>query len=269
MTFSALTTRIARTSDRSSRGGVRIDSIGHHHVAGTSLEAALSRFQPGGGEVSPNYCIMGKDIVGVVDEEDRAWTSASAQDDARSITYEIVNSTGGPDWRFDPDTIASVIALDADICRRYGIVPRHAISGFWEHKNLSQWFGRSYPTACAGPSFDISHVINSTLGALAGVAGLPEGVLDIMSLSNIVADPRNGVLHVMDTQTGVRTVAEFVSTDMDNSTVVGSLNDAFGKYHTPKSAWGFDVLKAIVERHADDYQNDLAEKVAAKLRPVA
>lgn len=161
MVHSPLTTRMSLSSDYDSRGGVVVDSIGHHHAAGTSLEVALQLFQPGGRTVTPNYCIRGKDIVLVVPEEFCAWTSASRQDDARSITYEIINSSAGPGWTFDPDTIASVIALDRDISKRYGIVPRHALPGYWEHRNLNEWFDRSYATACAGPSFRINEIVNA------------------------------------------------------------------------------------------------------------
>ncbi|MET0911416.1 MAG: N-acetylmuramoyl-L-alanine amidase, partial [Ilumatobacteraceae bacterium] len=260
MVHSALTTRFAVTSDYSSRGGVKVDSIGHHHAAGTSLEVALSLFQPGGRTVSPNYCIRGKDIVLVVPEEFRAWTSSDAWADARSITYEIVNSGGDPLWPFDPDTIASVIALDADISRRYGITPRHAIPGFWQHRNLYEWYGRSYATACAGPSFDINYIIDAVLR---GVVVPPEGVEDMASLSAIVADSA-GSLWFVDAQTGVRKVSDFVDAQMDNATVVDSLNDAFGHYHTPDSQWAFNVLTALIERHAADFQADLVDKIAAK-----
>ena len=168
MVHSVLTTRFAVTTDRSSRGGAAITSIGHHHTAGTSLEVALGLFQPGGRTVSPNYCIRGRDIVLVVPEEYRAWTSADSWADGQSITYEIVNSTGSPYWQFDPETIESVIRLDADISRRYGIQVRHDLPGFWEHKNLYQWFGRSYATACAGPSFDINYIIGRVATTPAG-----------------------------------------------------------------------------------------------------
>lgn len=263
MVHSALTTRMAVTSDYSSRGGVAVDSIGHHHAAGTSLEVALSLFQPGGRTVSPNYCIRGKDIVLVVPEEFRAWTSSDAWADARSITYEIVNSTGDPNWAFDPDTIASVIALDADICQRYGIVPRHAIPGFWQHRNLYEWYGRSYATACAGPSFHIDQIIDAVLR---GVVTLPPETEDIMGLSAIVADSA-GSLWFVDGQAGVRRVSDFVDSNMDNATVVDSLNDAFGQYHTPDGQWAFNVLTSLVQRHADAFQLDLAAKVAKALKP--
>lgn len=191
MVHSALVTRFAVTTDSSSRGGTRVDSIGHHHAASTSLEGTLLLFQPGGREVSPNYCIEGRNIVLVVPEEYRAWTSGSYVDDARSITYEIINSTGSPDWRFSAETLASVIALDIDISRRYGITPRHAVPGYWEHKNLYAWFGRSYATACAGPSFPLADIISRAIAGLAGTAGggttpITNGGKNTMYLARVV-----------------------------------------------------------------------------------
>lgn len=175
MVHSSLVTRFATTTDYSSRNGARVDAIGHHHAASTSLEGTLLQFQPGGREVSPNYCIEGRNIVLVVPEEFRPWTSASSVDDARSITYEIINSSGDPDWRFSAATIESVVALDIDICRRYGITPKWGMPGLWQHKDLYIWFGRSYPTACAGPSFPKDHIVSTVSAGLAGTPPTPTG----------------------------------------------------------------------------------------------
>jgi N-acetyl-anhydromuramyl-L-alanine amidase AmpD len=57
-------------------------------------------------EVSANYAVSNEGrITGVVDEEDRAWTSGSTTDggagaawDRRSITLEIENETAGGGW---------------------------------------------------------------------------------------------------------------------------------------------------------------------------
>lgn len=174
MVHSPLTTGFAITSDYSSRGGVKVDSIGHHHAASTSLAGTLALFQPGGRTVSPNYCIKDDQIILVVPEEYRAWTTGSARDDSRSITYEICNDSGDPDWRISEASYRSVMALDADIARRYGIPLQHGIPGFWEHRNIYQWFGRSYATACAGPGFDINRVIYGT----AAVAALGVRLID-------------------------------------------------------------------------------------------
>lgn len=156
--WSPLTTHWAVTTDSSPRTS-QVDSTGHHHAASTSLQAVLQAMQPGGREVSANYVIYRDQIWGVVPEDRRAWTSASAADDSRAVTYEIINSSGGPDWMLDPVTVDTVMRLDADIASRYGIPLTHSIPGFWEHRNLWEWYRRSYPTACAGPAFNIDTII--------------------------------------------------------------------------------------------------------------
>lgn len=158
--WSPLTTGWAVTTDCDLRTS-QVDSFGNHHAASTSLAVVLAAMQPGGREVSSNYVIHKRDIIGVVPEDYRAWTSGSARDDDRAITVEIVNSSGSPYWQFDPETVESVVALNADIMRRYNVPAQHGLPGIWEHRNLYEWFGRSYPTACAGPSFDIGSIISS------------------------------------------------------------------------------------------------------------
>lgn len=163
--WSPLTTSWSVTTDSSPRH-LSVDSIGHHHAASTSLGSVLAMMQPGGREVSSNYVISGKNIVGVVPETRRAWTSGDPDADSRSITYEVVNASASPDWSFYQDTVESIIALDADISEHYGIPLRHGIPGFWEHRNLFEWFKRSYATACAGPSFNIRYIIDRTIARM-------------------------------------------------------------------------------------------------------
>ena len=274
MVQSALTTRTAITTDRSSRNGARVTSIGHHHAASTSLEGTLSQFQPGGREVSPNYCISGRDIVLVVPEEYRAWTSSDAWADGQSITYEIINSTGDPDWRFAADTIASVVALDIDICRRYGITPKWGLPGLWQHKNLYQWFGRSYATACAGPSFPQEYIVTAVSMGLAGTAGggtAPIGKDNDMTFERVV-NPADGWLHFKD-ELGTERVANYMSTDMGNDEVVSGLNLLFGEQQggiakgSPEHR-RYDVAMAIASRRVAAFRKSLVADVVTALKPL-
>lgn len=157
--WSPLTTHWAVNREDSDPRVSRIDTIQHHHAAGTNKWSVLSLFAPGGRTVTPNYFIAGKEIWGIVPENRRAWTSGSYVDDQRSITYEILNATGPDAWRFAQDTLETVVRLDRDISKRYGIKVAHSLPGFIEHRDLYEWFGRSYPTACAGPSFNINDII--------------------------------------------------------------------------------------------------------------
>lgn len=168
MGFSKLTTHFQiNTVDRSSRGNYKISSIGHHHTAGPSKLGALSQFLVGGRTVTPNYFIWEDEIWGIVDENYRAYTSASPIDDSRAITYEICNATAGPNWSFSKKTLDTVARLDADIVERYDIPLKEGLPGFWQHRNIYEWFGRGYATACAGPSFSTPAMISDVRDIIA------------------------------------------------------------------------------------------------------
>lgn len=134
----------------SSRNGAKIDRIILHHAASTSIFAVLDMMKYGTREVSSNYVIGNEgEIIGVVPEEFRAWTSGSASWDGRAITFEIVNETGAPDWRISDKAFHAVARMLADISARYGIVlSRDTVI---THQELFTRYGASYATACPGP----------------------------------------------------------------------------------------------------------------------
>ena len=79
MVFSELTTSISGNANQYSKRAGSIDRIIIHHCASTSLSGVLAMMSSGSREVSANYVIgSGGEIVGVVPEESRAWTSSSA-----------------------------------------------------------------------------------------------------------------------------------------------------------------------------------------------
>ena len=97
---------------------------------------------------SSNYGI-GNDgtIMCYVEEQNAAWTSANYDNDNRAITIEVSNSLAGGDWPISDAAYRSLVALCADICTRYGIVPNYngtPNASFTEHKMFSA-------TACPGP----------------------------------------------------------------------------------------------------------------------
>jgi len=167
--------------------------IGHHHTAATGKAGVLANFLPGGRTVTPNYFIAGTEIIGIVPESRRAFTSSSGTYDGQSITYEILNSTGDPTWGFSAETLATVKRLDAEIAKFYGIPFRHALPGFWEHKNVYQWTGgaEGYATACAGPAFRILEMIAGAQTAGGDVTPIKQG--DIMA-KYIWSNGRAGLL---------------------------------------------------------------------------
>ena len=193
--WSSLTTKWAVNYDDSEPRTTAVVGIGHHHTASPNLLVCLQQFYPGGRTVTPNYFITPTDIYGIVPENRRAYTSADRTFDNGSITYEILNSEAGPFWSFDPRTLENVKKLDADIMRRYGIRPAHAFPGFWEHKNVYQWTGRGYATACAGPSFHIYDVINGAVYYYNNPTGGDEfDMASLEDLSRIVGASQNNVL---------------------------------------------------------------------------
>lgn len=151
MTFSSLTTSTSGNGGQySSRNGANIDRIILHHCASTSLFGVLSMMSSGSREVSANYVVGNSgEIVGVVPEEYRAWTSSAPAWDGRAITFEIVNETAGPDWRISDKAFDAVARMLADISARYGI--KLSRTTVVTHQELYTIHGASYATACPGP----------------------------------------------------------------------------------------------------------------------
>lgn len=150
MTFSNLITGTSGNAGQYSKRTGKIDRIILHHCASTSLDGVLRMMSSGSREVSANYVIgNGGEIVGVVPEEFRAWTSGSAEWDGRAITFEIVNESGAPDWRVSAKAMDAVSRMLADLSARYGI--KLSRSTVVTHQELYNDHGASYPTACPGP----------------------------------------------------------------------------------------------------------------------
>lgn len=72
-------------------------------------------------EMSFNYCINDYDVGMLVEEKNRAWTSHSSANDHRCVTIEVCNSSEGGDWPISDKSMATLIKLCADICKRNGI----------------------------------------------------------------------------------------------------------------------------------------------------
>lgn len=165
MTFSGRTNEIRRSDQFSSRQGAAIDHIILHHSAAFDVEVVLGMMVNDTREVSSNYVVANDGTVfGVVDEENRAWTSGSSSDggkgaafDRRSITFEVLDQTGAPDWLISGAAQESVAQVIADVANRYGFdINGDTVLG---HRDLYTRFGASYATACPG-GMDIAWIIN-------------------------------------------------------------------------------------------------------------
>ena len=145
----------------SDRNGQKITKITIHHAAGVLTGEQLANiFKVERRCASCNYAI-GKDgeVVGVVPEEKRAWTSGSRWNDEQAITIEVANISGKPDWKISDASMQTLIKLSADICRRYCIIPY-----FNGTKDASLTFHYMFQaTECPGPYIkkNIQYIIDS------------------------------------------------------------------------------------------------------------
>jgi hypothetical protein len=152
MTKSKLTNQ-TRTSKQSSERKSKIDTFLIHHQASTNDDATIREMVTGSKEVSANYTISNEGrLTSVVPEERRAWTSGSTSDggkgadwDHRSVTVEIENKTGDPNWEISDKALDKAAALLHDLKKRYDI--EHVLG----HRDLWNKYKASYPTFCPGP----------------------------------------------------------------------------------------------------------------------
>lgn len=99
----------------------KIDTITVHHMAGNlSVETCGQVFQIR--QASTNYGVDSGGRVGLyVEEKDRAWSSADADNDNRAVNIEVANRAGAPDWPVTDAAYSKLVLLVADICKRNGI----------------------------------------------------------------------------------------------------------------------------------------------------
>ncbi len=127
----------------------KVSKITIHHMAGNMGAEECARYHlRANKDNSANYYIGSDGVICLgVEESRRAWTSGSSWNDQRAITIEVANSTGDPDWKVSGKAYNSLIALCADICKRYKITPH------WDGtKDASLTEHRMFQsTACPGP----------------------------------------------------------------------------------------------------------------------
>ena len=122
--------------------GTSVSRMVIHHWAGTS--GGLERLGNPNVDVSANYLILSDGtIVSQVPEEYRAWTSGSPAADNPSITVEVQNSTGAPDWKISAKAYDALTRLIADVAERHGFATLSS-SNVKGHQDFA-------PTACPGP----------------------------------------------------------------------------------------------------------------------
>lgn len=159
MTYSKLVTRTIKTryKNQPGRGRTKIDHIILHHMASTNFEGVLHMWTAATREGSANYAVSSEgQVVGVVPEGSRSWSVDNAPWDARSITFEIENSSVGGGWPVSAKAQEATARVIADVCKRYRIpITRDRIIG---HREVYTRFGAGYATACPG-GLDVDWVV--------------------------------------------------------------------------------------------------------------
>lgn len=122
-----------------------------HHMAGDlELEALGASFARPGRQVSSNYAIDSAGRVALyVEEENRAWTSSSRENDDQAVTIEVANDEIGGDWHVSDAAFERLIELCVDICRRNGIEELRYTGDETGTLTLHSMF--SLGTECPGP----------------------------------------------------------------------------------------------------------------------
>ena len=121
-----------------------------HHAAGNaSLEGMGDLFAKPARQASANYGIDSKGRIALYVEEDRrAWTSGSRENDYLAVTIEVANDGGAPDWHVSDKALAALIDLCVDICKRNGIARLNYTGDVKGNLTMHKWF---QTTQCPGP----------------------------------------------------------------------------------------------------------------------
>jgi hypothetical protein len=98
-----------------------IKKITIHHMAGNLSVETCGNVFCGTREASANYGINGKNVGLYVEEKNRAWTSSSPDNDYQAVTIEVANSKTGGEWPVSDESLATLINLCVDICKRNNI----------------------------------------------------------------------------------------------------------------------------------------------------
>ena len=128
----------------------KIDTITIHHMAGNlTVEQCGELFANPARQVSSNYAIGTDGRVALyVDEANRSWCTSSPENDNRAITIEVANDGGAPDWHVSDKSLAKLIDLCVDICKRNGIKKLNYTGDKSGNMTMHKWFAA---TGCPGP----------------------------------------------------------------------------------------------------------------------
>lgn len=143
MTFSPLISHTIPHHNKYNERPGAITRIIQHHWAATTLSGEQALGSPKT-KKSVTYLVYNDGrIAGQVPEEFRPWTSGGPAADNPSITIEVQNETGAPEWRISSAAQNSIERLIAEIAARRGWGALTSVN-YTGHRQFAQ-------TACPGP----------------------------------------------------------------------------------------------------------------------
>lgn len=121
-----------------------------HHAAMLVDSSLKYQYVSPSRELSSNYAMrQNGDIVAILHEEYRPFTSSSARADNWGITIEIANELGAPTWKISDRAFDQLARLIADCATRWKFpINRTHVIG---HREVVGKFGQGIATACPGP----------------------------------------------------------------------------------------------------------------------
>jgi hypothetical protein len=159
----------------------KIKKITVHHMAGNlSVQTCGNVFADASREASANYGVDTDGFVGMyVQEKSRAWTSSNFENDNQSVTIEVANDGGAPDWHVSDTALNKLVELCTDICKRNGIASLNYTGDASGNLTCHKMF---VPTCCPGPYLEsklpwLAAQVNSRLGAKKSVQEIAKEVI--------------------------------------------------------------------------------------------
>lgn len=123
MPISPLAKYVALSPNNSGRRNHKIDIVTIHCMVGhMSAKACVDMYMNPNIETSCNYAVGDNpgDIACGVDENNRAWTTSSPDNDHRAITIEVASDRNAP-YAITDTAMENLITLLVDICKRNNI----------------------------------------------------------------------------------------------------------------------------------------------------
>jgi hypothetical protein len=191
--YSSLTNNVILTDKSNSRNGNPVCKITPHHMAGVMSGAECATYLKNTArDCSVNYCIgVDGDIACNVEEENRAWTSSSWDNDKNAITIEVSDSDAN--WNISDASWQALVNLCVDICKRYGFSLNYtgdANGSLTEHRMFAN-------TACPGEPLhnrmaELAQTVNAQLNGEPQPAPQPTKSIDEIAQEVIAGAYGNG-----------------------------------------------------------------------------